>query len=434
MFRTYMTRLTLTGALVGALTAAGCAQMAPTPVLAPITPQAAGLDPDAVAALDAWYAAKVADGERAGYVVTLAYNGRLVHTAAFGMKDIDSAAPMTADTRFRIASMTKPITTVAALMLVEDGRLGLDDPVSDYIPAMDTMMVAKSPMMNGEEVLELEALTQPITVRHLLTHTAGLGYLFDYETDLGRLYLSRSLYDGEGDLEAKINELAELPLYTQPGTTWYYSWADDVLGRVIEVAADQPFEDFLAENIFAPLGMTDTEFFPDEAETALMASIYTHGEDGALIRNTEASSERTPTWPSGGGGLVSTAGDYLRFGQMLLDGGTLGDVSILEPETVAMMTRPQVDAARAPERFVGMQYGFGVAVITDAEASRIDDRNGDFFWGGFFDTTFFVGPEEGWVAVVMTQNQPTATSRPTDTRGDLHRLVYGTLGDETAAE
>jgi len=207
-----------------------------------------------------------------------------------------------------------------------------------------------------------------------------------------------------------------------------------VLGRVIEVAADQPFEDFLAENIFAPLGMTDTEFFPDEAETALMASIYTHGEDGALIRNTEASSERTPTWPSGGGGLVSTAGDYLRFGQMLLDGGTLGDVSILEPETVAMMTRPQVDAARAPERFVGMQYGFGVAVITDAEASRIDDRNGDFFWGGFFDTTFFVGPEEGWVAVVMTQNQPTATSRPTDTRGDLHRLVYGTLGDETAAE
>jgi len=150
MFRTSLiASLALTGALSGALM--GCTEVAPTLALAPIAPQAAGLNPDAVAALDAWYAAKVADGERAGYVIAVAHNGRLVHTATFGMKDIDSADPMTADTRFRIASMTKPITTVAALMLVEDGRLGLDDPVSDYIPAMDAMMVAKSPMVNGDE-------------------------------------------------------------------------------------------------------------------------------------------------------------------------------------------------------------------------------------------------------------------------------------------
>jgi len=236
------------------------------------------------------------------------------------------------------------------------------------------------------------------------------------------------------DLEAKINVLAELPLYTQPGTRWYYSWADDVLGRVIEVAADQPFENFLAENIFAPLGMTDTEFFPDDAETARMASIYTHDEDGALVRNQNAASERTPTWPSGGGGLVSTAGDYLRFGQMLLDGGVLDGARILSAESVAQMTQPQVSADQLPERFVGMRYGFGVAVITDADASRTEDRNGDFFWGGFFDTTFFVSPEEGLVAVLMSQNQPTANSRPTDTRGDLHRVVYDILGDPTAAQ
>lgn len=381
------------------------------------------------AAFDAFYDAKVADGERAGYVVGVMKEGRLAHVGAYGLRDIATGAPMTRDTRFRIASMSKPITSVAVMMLVEDGLVSLDDPVTKYVPEFANAKVATDLAAGadgGFDVVDAEQMT----VRHLITHTSGLGYLFDFETDLGKLYLSRSLYDGDGALEEEIASLADLPLYFQPGERWYYSWADDVLGRVVEVASGRPFETFLAEEIFEPLGMTATEFFPDAAEIETLADVYTHDDTGALVADPSFDQEAIPTWPSGGGGLISSADDYMHFAAMMLNGGALDGVRLLEPETVAAMTTPEVDPAKLPETFVGIGYGYGFGVITDAEASRYEgDAAGDFFWGGYFGTEFYVSPERGVVAVVMTQNLPTPTSRPSDTRGDLYRLVTQALAE-----
>lgn len=415
-------------AVLAALAAAACASTIGAQDAAAPGALASQVD-QRFAALDAHFAAQTEAGVRAGYVALIAEDGEIVHTLETGYADAENALAITADTHFRIASMTKPVTSVAALILIEEGVIGLDDPVADYIPAIADMEVALSPVFDAGAPAPTRPAARDMTVRHLLTHTSGLGYLFDFQTELGALYRERSLYAGEGDLAEHVSWLTELPLYADPGAMWMYSWSDDVLGRVVEVASGQPFEDFVAERVLAPLGMDDTGFFltegAREAITAETALVYAHDEAGALVPAYSARTEYYPDWPSGGGGLISTPADYMRFLQMLANGGELDGARVLSADMVAMMTTPQIDRAVIPEgQFEGLSYGFGVGVTTDAEASSVEDRDGDYFWGGYFDTRFFVSPSTGVVAAVFSQYEAGPNAPETDTFADLARLVY----------
>ncbi len=368
---------------------------------------------------------------RAGYAAILIRNGE-THIVTAGMRDIATGEPMQADTQVRLASMSKPVTAVAVMMLVESGDIALDDPVASYIPAFATTGVATSfePDADGQYATVPQA--SPITIRQLLTHTAGVGYIFDDETGLGRDYIANTLYQGTGDLAGKIDQLAALPLLAQPGTRWIYSYSNDILGRVVEVASGMPFQDFLQARIFDPLGMADTTFFVTDEEMAAAATLYVHGEDGQLYpAYSDDNPEYRPDWASGGGGLISTALDYSRFARMLLGQGSLDDVTILQPETIAAMTSNHVEAAQMPSDMAGLGYGYGLGIVlpgtVEAPALGIV---GDYSWGGLFDTDFFVSPSAGLVAVMMTQEIPTANMPEGRTRSWWRAAAYDTLPQE----
>ena len=363
------------------------------------------LSPLSTWALDRFLELNVLLGSDAGYVALFARNGEVVHAKTAGYADIASAEPMQLDTRFRMASMTKPITATAALILIEEGRLGLDDPVSRYIPTARDLRVATQQALNEEGRLPTEPLSRPLTVRDLLTFQAGIGAEED-ESDLGRLWRQRYIYAGSGSLEYRVNRILTAPLYEQPGMHWRYGWSADVLARVVEVAAGEPFDIFLEKRIFDPLGMSSTSFLPPETQRAGMASVYTKNEDGELIE-VEIPNSDAPDWTPGGSGLVSTAGDYMRFALMLWNKGLYNGSRILEPETVELMTHPHVDSGVLEERGIeGLGWGLGLAVVVDSEATMNIDQSGDFWWSGYYGTTFFVSPETGLAGVILSQHQP----------------------------
>lgn len=340
-----------------------------------------------------------------GYVALFALNGEIVHSKAAGYADIDSETPMQMDTRFRIASMTKPITATAALILIEEGRLGIDDPVEKYIPLAGKAEVATSLYFQDDGTLPTAPLSRPLTVRDLLTFRAGIGSEDD-DSDLGGLWAEHYIYKGEGSLSDRVNRFLGAPLYEQPGQKWRYGWTADVLARVVEVAAGEPFDVFLKRRIFDPLKMNSTGFLPEADERTDMATVYTVDEDQNLIPLKEAKSDAMG-WAPGGSGLVSTAPDYMRFALMLWNQGTYEGARILSPETVIEMTSPHVlSGVLIDEGIQGLGWGLGLAVVVDSEASLNVDRNGDFWWSGFYGTTFFVSPETGLVGVVLSQNQP----------------------------
>jgi CubicO group peptidase (beta-lactamase class C family) len=386
--------------------------------------RALGFDPASFDTLDARFEALAAEGARPGYAAIVARGTAIAHVSEAGAIDIGTGEAFTVDSPVRIASMTKPVTAVATMMLVEDGRIALDDPVSNYIPEFADLRVAASPVADAAGVFETRAPETQMTVHHLLTHTAGLGYIFDGQTDLGRLYIENSLYSGEGDLEARMQQLAALPLYTDPGQRWIYSYSNDVLGRVIEVASGMPFEDFMETEIFEPLGMTSTGFFFEDVDfsEAAMSPLYVHSEDGSLVEYPESF---MPDWPSGGGGLVSTASDYIRFAMMLANEGALGDVRILQPETVALMMQPHTTEAQLGDGWEARTYGYGGYVaLAPEDGEEASGLPGDFGWGGFFDTVFFVSPATGVSAVALTQIQP-GPNRPEPGTGQIFLpLVY----------
>lgn len=404
-----------------------------TPAEAAVTPAPeTAFDEAGLAALDARLAALAAAQDRSGFVAILAHEGEIEHVSTAGYADLDEQRPMTPDTIVRIASMTKPVTAVAVMMLVEDGVISLDDPVSDYIPAFADARVATSLMRDGAYEIPTEALARPITVEDLLTHTSGVGYIFDYQTNLGALYLDANIYEMEGTMDARMEALAGLPLYFQPGERWMYSYANDILGRVVEIATGEDLDAFMDARIFTPLGMDDTGFYLAELDESRLATLYTHDESGALIElPIENDLIRYTDIAAGGAGLFSTADDYIRFAMMLANGGTLDGTEILEAETVAAMIEPHVGLERIPEamRAQNLAYGYGFGVYVGAGPNGA--RAGDFGWGGYFDTDFFVSPATGIAGVIMAQEEPGPTTSETiGARQVFRRLIANAVNEE----
>jgi CubicO group peptidase (beta-lactamase class C family) len=390
------------------------------------TPAALGFDPAALDALDARLDQLAAEGARPGYAAIIARGERIAFVSEAGMIDLEAGTPFTVDSPVRIASMTKPVTAVAVMMLVERGLVSLDDPVSDYIPEFADIQAAVSPMAGEDGEIATRAPATVMTVEHLLTHTSGLGYIFENQTDLGRLYLETSLYAGEGNLEARMQQLSALPLYADPGQRWIYSYSLDVAGRVVEVASGMPFEDFLETELFTPLGMNSTGFFFDDVDfdEADMSPLYVHAESGEMVEIEQPN----PTWASGGGGLVSTASDYIRFAMMLANGGTLGDVRILAPETFAEFSRPRLTAEQLGDGWTGRNFALGMDVVMPpAEGEQAAGVPGDLSWGGLFDTDFFVSPQTRTAAVIMTQIQPSQYRPEPRTLRVFRPLVYASF-------
>jgi CubicO group peptidase (beta-lactamase class C family) len=356
---------------------------------------------------------EIAAGTMPGAVVLIQQHGRPVYFESFGVRDVESRRPMTADTIFRIYSMAKPITSVAAMMLVEDGKLSLDDPIEKYIPAFAGVKVGVEKIdESGKHQLSLEPLRRPVTIKDLLRHTSGLTYGFYGETMVRKLYDSSDIYAGDFDNATFVERLAKLPLADQPGTRWDYGHSTDVLGRIIEVISGQTLYEFEKQRLLDPLGMTETAFFvADDAQRPRIAEPMPHDRFSRPVAGITDSTVRR-RWESGGAGMVGTTGDYARFLQMLLNGGTLDGKRYLKPETIALMTTdqigPETKIIHDPFYFPGETSGFGLgfAVRTAVPVKYPSWVVGEYRWEGAAGTGFFVDPRDDMFAILMVQAPP----------------------------
>ncbi|MHB1169085.1 MAG: serine hydrolase domain-containing protein [Longimicrobiales bacterium] len=381
------------------------------PALPSVTPEASGLSAAALDELSNALQGFVDDGKLSGIYAVIVRNGHIAYEETFGSRDLATRDPLARDDIFRIYSMTKPVIAVGILRLVDQGRISLDDPVSKYIPAFADVKVyhtgtADQPMLRKPD--------SPITVRQLLNHTSGLAYgLTDSPVDT--IFRRAEIYDAQVTLEQFTDSLARLPLLFDPGTQWSYSSGLDVAGRVIEVASGRTLDVFLEEEIFEPLGMHDTGFRILPGARDRLATVYAPEPDGSLRALTEdgllAMFEPDARFLWGSGGLLSTADDFLRFAQMLLNDGAFGDVRILQPESVALMTHNTLPPELTPVSYGSMPdsaYGFGLGVAvkvneTDAEPNA---PIGIFRWSGYLGTYFWIDPANDLIAMVWTQLSP----------------------------
>ncbi|WP_410612003.1 serine hydrolase domain-containing protein [Amycolatopsis sp. lyj-109] len=402
-----------------------------------VDPAEAGFDAARLSRIDAHFDRYVEDGRLPGWLAVVSRHGRIVHLGRGGARDVEASLPVETDTLWRIFSMTKPITSVAAMMLAEEGLLELDDPIARWLPEFASPQV----YVKGSALAPLtEPATSPIRVWHLLTHTAGLTYGFHHGHPVDAIYRAAGFEWGTPpglDLAACSRQWASLPLLFQPGTEWNYSVATDVLGRLVEVVSGLPLDEFFASRIFTPLGMTDTGFVAPSPER--LAAMYVRDpSSGRAIRNDAFGRLGTarPTCLSGGGGLVSTAPDYWRFTEMLLRGGTLDGVRLLSPRTVALMAsnhlpgRVDLEAFGRPlfaeMPFDGHGFGLGFSVLEDPVKARTLSSAGEFAWGGAASTAFWVDPDEDLTVGFYTQLLPSSTYR---LRPQLRQLVYQALVD-----
>ncbi|HMP01565.1 MAG TPA: serine hydrolase domain-containing protein [Gemmatales bacterium] len=357
----------------------------------------------------------------AGGVALVARRGKVIHVSTAGMQDIGNKVPMGEGAIFRIASMSKPITSVAVMQLVEDGKLRLTDTLSTYVPEFKDMKVAV-PAPDGQSFVTVKA-EREITIHDLLTHTSGITYRIMSKPHVGKLYEEAGVCDGlvesRESLADNVRKIARLPLVCQPGSAWEYGLNTDVLGQVVEVVSGKSLEEFMRQRIFNPLGMNDTCFNLPKDKHARLASLYTILPDKSLSKVGETVvttgpfvySGTVPTrvdnqYFSGGAGLVSTAGDYFRFGQMMLNGGELNGMRVLKAETVAAMTRNQLGSLRIMPGASQMGYGFGVLSAEGKQSQSDPSGVGTFGWGGAYGTIFWVDPENEVVAVLMAQVFP----------------------------
>ena len=337
------------------------------------------------------------DGKIPCALTMIAREGRLVHFEKFGAQDVATAKPVEFDTIFRIYSMTKPITSIAVMMLYEEGHFQLGTPVSELIPAFKDMQVYTE---GGEAIVDAE---REMTIKHLLTHTSGLIYGGDWEHPINDRYREADFYGG--DLAHMARELGNIPLLHHPGDAWNYGMATDVLGYLVEVASGMPFEEFLKVRILNPLGMYDTAFSVPEQKADRYATLYEPSEDGGIqvLKNAPVSSGPLSFFHSGGAGLQSTAADYLRFCQMLLNDGELDGVRLLGRKTVELIRMNHISNDWQPLERTGCGFGLGFAVVTDVADTNTLGSIGTYSWGGLASTTFWIDPAEELIGIMMTQ-------------------------------
>ena len=424
------------GAQSSSRPSSSAASRAASPAVAALTPapspEALGFDAQRLAKLDAYMAKVVADGRVAGMSTLLARHGQVVSEKMYGVKSLATGAPLTRDTIFRLYSMSKPITGVAMMMLFEDGRWQLDDPVTRFVPEFKALKVMSGADENGRR--SIQDMQRPPTMRELMSHTAGFGYGLSDQHPVDKLYREKGVLAANG-LADMIKRTAEIPLMFQPGTKWSYSSAVDIQGYIVEKLSGQKFGDFLQRRIFTPLKMTDTAFYVSADKASRLSAVYAgNPKTGKIEEVTELFGGKLPTYleppamESGGGGLVGTIGDYARFAQMVANKGELDGVRLLSPATVEMMGTNMIPASalvasngNGVARFnEAVGFGLDFMVVNDPRAAGTLEGKGSMSWGGAAGTWFWVDPTNDVIFVGMIQ-------RMGDTGGDPLGAMARTL-------
>ena len=375
-------------------------------------PEEVGLSSARLKRLTGILKADIDNGVVPGAVVLVARHGKISCLEALGYRDREAGAQMATDTIFRIASMTKPFTSVATMMLAEEGKLLIADPVARYIPEFTDLKVAVDSDDASVKTLKTEPMRRGMTVQDLLRHTSGLTYSHLADPLIKQAYESANVADEKQSNAEMAAKLGRLPLAYQPGTTWQYGMSTDVLGRVVEVAGGMELDRFITERICTPLGLADTQFGPIDAARSAQPQIDPVSGKRPPMRNTTV----RPNWISGGSALLSTASDYVRFCQMLLNGGEFGGTRLLSPTTVALMasdhlgpetrrspSTPILFGALAPTPDLGLGFGLGFAVRTHSGRNPLPGSIGDFFWSGVSGTYFWIDPKQQLIAILMMQ-------------------------------
>jgi CubicO group peptidase (beta-lactamase class C family) len=394
-----------------------------TPLPLPLAaPEEIGFSSARLARLGAVMRSEIERGRLPGAVALIARRGRLGFFESFGQRDAASGAPMRTDAIFRIYSMTKPITSVAAMMLWEEGRFLLSDPVAKYLPELSDLEVA---VERGGEI-ERVPIERDLTIQDLLRHTSGLTYEFRGSGPVHKMYMGARVYSRAQNSADQVATLGRLPLLHQPGTRWEYGRSTDVVGRLVEVLSGQPLSAFFEQHILAPLGMTDTAFHvPPRHHSRLAEAFGKDPDSGAAVQLLEV--RDPPNFESGGGGLTSTASDYARFLQMLLDRGTFDGHRLLSRKTIELMTADHLGPITgAPDLLLpGHGFGLGFAVRLHAGIAPVPGSVGQYFWGGLAGTTFWVDPAEEMFALLLIQ----APGQRDYYRTLFRDLVYSAFAD-----
>ncbi len=391
-------------------------------------PEKAGFSTERLGKMHAMIQSFIDGGKHAGAISAVARNGKLVDFKTYGYRDLEARAPMQPDTIVRIYSMSKVITSVAVLQLFEEGRFALDDPVTRFIPALQNLKVCTGGTVENPTLVDAK---RPITIKHLLTHTAGFAYDFSAREPVRQLYQQADLLEASS-LKEFIERLAKLPLVQQPGEAFNYGVNIDVLGYLVEVVSGKPLEDHLRERIFAPLRMNDTSFDVPEEKMPRLAKLYENGPDGKLRPVAKPPfgtyAEKGRGFASGGGGLFSTAGDYLRFAQMLLNGGKLDGQQILGRKTVELMLANHLTFLEKPAFDGNRSEGFGLGGSVRIDLARANTLGsvGQFGWSGAATTAFNIDPKEKTVALLITQHLP---NNQHGMVGRFYTLFYQSLVD-----
>ncbi len=402
-------------------------------------PEDVGLDPVRLAYIPDYFRSYVDRGKIAGFSTLISRHGEIAHFEVAGQRDRERGLPMEKDTIFRIYSMTKPITSLALMMLYEEGHFQLNHPVSRYIPSFKKLQVWAG---GTAQKYETKPCEREMTIRDLLTHTSGLTYGFMQEHPVDELYRKAGI-EGANTVELTLKEtveaLSEIPLLFSPGQHWSYSVATDVCGHLLEILSGRPLDEFLAARIFAPLGMNDTAFFVPKDKLDRFATNYFRNpqtkKSGIMDVGDETSTyAKPPRFLSGGGGLTSTMMDYWRFCQMLLNGGELDGVRLCSPKTIEFMTLNHLPGGQTMKRMSrsafselaaeGAGFGLGFQVLIDPAEAQAVGSPGNFSWGGAASTYFWIDPEEDLITIFMTQLYPSSTY---PFRPQLQQLVYGAI-------
>ena len=420
--------------------------LAPTPA----SPEAVGMSKKAFDRIDDHLKHRYIDAGRFPGTQLLVYRrGNIVHSAVQGFADLERKAPVKDDTIFRIYSMTKPITSVAFMMLFEEGRVALDEPVHKYIPQWKNLGVFQAGIASA---FLAKPPARPMLIIDLLRHTSGLTYGFQQRTNVDAAYREGKIGEVEksGTMQSMIDDLAKIPLEFSPGEAWNYSVSTDVVGYLIEKISGQPFDQFLKERIFDPLGMNDTDFFVPAEKAHRFAACYNADPGGMMsfqapekkggltLQDDPATSPflTRPSFISGGGGLCSTAADYLTFCRALLNGGELGGVRLIGPKTLKLMTSNHLPGGRdlpemsrsmfAEAAYNGIGFGLGFAVTMDPAKTLMSGSPGEYNWGGAASTAFWIDPAEELITIFMTQVLPSSAY---PVRRELRGMIYGGITD-----